>query len=317
MTAPPTIPARPDRVQRLRARHRMVRALRGFFDERDFTEVETPALVASPGTDVHLDAFTVRVGRKQRFLHTSPEFAMKRLVAEGMGSIYQLGKAFRVDERGQIHNPEFTLLEWYSLDFDLPGLMSQTEALVTSVAETVCGSTTVRRPNGLDLNLSAPWPRLSVAEAFERYAGVRVEDVLHDENLFFELLINRVEPALDCKRPTILHSYPASMAALARLNQDNPKVADRFEVYLGGVELCNGFAELTDATEQRQRFERDTQARAQLNKPPYPIDERFLSALKSGLPACAGNALGVDRLAMLLLGQEDIASVMSFTIDDC
>lgn len=305
------------RLQRLKARHRLLRALRGFFDQAGFTEVETPAIVTSPGLDVHLDAFAVTVRRERKFLHTSPEYAMKRLLSEGLGSIYQMGKVFRRDECGHIHNPEFTLLEWYGVGLSMDGLVAQTEALVAHAARCLSGGTRVHSGQGnYTVDLTPPWPRLSVREAFQRYAEIGMDEVLPDEERFFELLVDRIEPQLPKDRPTVLHSYPASMASLACLDPDDPSVARRFEVYVDGVELCNGFEELTDAGEQRARFQRDLRERTALGKDPYPVDERFLNALERGLPPCAGNAVGVDRLAMVLLGAPDIASVMAFVTDD-
>lgn len=304
------------RIQRLRARHRMMRALRAFFDARGFTEITTPSLVCSPGLDVHVDALAVQVGKATRYLHTSPEYAMKRLLSEGSGPIYQVCKAFRRDERGLLHDIEFSMLEWYSPGLDMNGLIAQTEALVAFAAQAINDSAIISAQE-VAIDLTPPWPRLSVREAFLQYASVAVEDVLPNEELFFRLLIDKVEPALPQDRPTVLHSYPASMASLARLSQADRTVADRFEVYIRGVELCNGFAELTDPVEQRARLQADQAARERLGKEVYPMDERFLAALEQGLPACAGNALGLDRLAMLLLGASSIDDVMTFTSDDC
>ena len=196
-------------------------------------------------------------------------------------------------------------------------VIDQTEALVASAAQAINGSAVISAIDGNAIDLTPPWPRLSVREAFLQHANVAVEDVLPNEDLFFRLLIDKVEPALSHYRPTVLHSYPASMASLARLSQGDPTVAERFEVYIRGVELCNGFAELTDPVEQRTRLQKDQESRRELGKEVYPMDERFLAALEQGLPACAGNALGLDRLVMLLLGATCIDEVMTFTSDDC
>lgn len=303
-------------IARLRSRQQILRAIRSHFDAAGYLEVETPQLVSSPGLDLHLDAFSVETGRTTaRYLHTSPEYAMKRLVAAGLPRIYQLCKVFRRDECGALHSPEFSMLEWYRRDLDLDGLIAETETMVAAVCLSTRGSLRLNRAQGLVIDLTPPWPRLAVRDAFLRYAGVTMDDVLPNEERFFRLLVDRIEPALNPARPTVLYGYPASMASLARLSPDDPSIADRFEAYVGGVELCNGFAELTDPVEQRRRLETERDQRRALGKAAYPLDERFLGALEAGLPACAGNALGVDRLAMLLTDAATIAEVMTFTSD--
>jgi lysyl-tRNA synthetase class 2 len=302
----------PARRERLRTRHAVLRAIRQFFDARDYLEVDTPARVPSPGLDVHLDAFEVPGGAGPRFLHTSPEYQMKRLVAGGLPRVYQLGKAFRRDEVGHLHQPEFCMLEWYRAGASYADLMAETEQLVASVALGVLGAT--RLPSGLELG--APWRRLTVRDAFRELAGVEADSLLDDEERFFRVLVDQVEPRLGFERPTLLCDYPLSMASLARPSAADPSVAERFEAYLNGVELCNGFGELTDAREQRRRLLADQARRRELGKPVYPIDERFLAALEQGLPSCAGNALGVDRLVMLLTGATHIRDVICFADDE-
>ena len=299
----------------MRRRQRVLQAIRRFFDTDGYLEVETPLLVTSPGLDPHLDAFAVTCGRHMRYLHTSPEYAMKRLVAEGFPAVYQICKAFRQDECGHLHNPEFTLLEWYRSGNDLAGLITDTEHLVAQVCHGVRSNLQLRRPDGTVVDLTPPWPRMTVRDAFRHFTDTSMEEALVDEERFFRALVDEIEPALDRSRPTVLYAYPASMASLARLSSDDPTVADRFEVYVDGVELCNGFAELTDPHEQRHRFQAEQQQRRDAGKPVYPIDEKFLSSLEHGLPACAGNALGVDRLVMLLSDAASIAEIMSFTSD--
>jgi lysyl-tRNA synthetase class 2 len=301
-------------VSSLEQRAFVMRAIRSFFAAREFTEVETPALVPSPGLELHLTALEVSGAGAPRFLHTSPEYHMKRLLAAGMSRIYQLCKVYRGDEQGALHEPEFTLLEWYRTHASFEHMMRDTEQLVAHAAQELLGTTRIRGRSG-EIDLSPPWERLTVREAFERHASVRVEDLLPDEEKFYLTLIERVEPALGRGKPTFLTHYPASMASLARLSAADPSVAERFEAYVDGVELCNGFSELTDASEQRQRLENDRDARLQLGKPPYPMDERFLAALEHGLPPSGGNALGVDRLVMLLLGATNIAEVVAFSAD--
>jgi len=303
-----------DRLHTLRARHRVLQAVRSFFDGRGFTEVETPAMVPSPGLDVHLDAFAVGGGTQERYLHTSPEYQMKRLVAEGLEPIYQLCKAFRRDERGDHHNPEFTILEWYRRGTGCAQLMDDTEALLRHVAEAIHGAPRLPGVRGEGVDLTAPFERLTVRDAFRRHAGVEVDDVLPDEERFFRLLVERVEPELGRGRPTFLYRYPASMASLARLCDDDPTVAERMEAYVDGLELCNGFGELTDGAQQRQRLLHDQQRRRELQRPVYPLDEAFLSSVDA-LPDCVGNAVGVDRLVMLALGRPHIDDVLSFSAD--
>lgn len=309
----------------LATRAQALRALRAHFDAAGFLEVETPAMVPSPGLDLHLDAFEVQAPEAARYLHTSPEYQMKRLLSAGFSRIYQVCKAFRQGERGHLHNPEFTMVEWYRVGSDMEGAMSDTEELVAAVTTALHGSarlpghpptTGVTGGVGSGIDVTPPWPRLRVSEAFERYAGVSLGSVLPDEDRFYRLLIERIEPQLGRQRPTFLTHYPASMASLARISEDDPRYADRFEAYLDGVELANGFAELTDATEQRARLLADQQSRKAAGKPVYPIDERFLAALAEGLPPCAGTALGFDRLVMLLTGAHSIDQVLSFTVDE-
>lgn len=291
----------------------MVRALRAYFDERDFIEVETATVVSSPGQELHLEALEVLGADGKRWLHTSPEYQMKRLLAEGLPRIYQLCKAYRRGEKGQFHEPEFSMLEWYRRDSGSEDMMRDTEALVASAALAVVGDTRVPGVEG-PVDLQAPWERLTVAQAFERHARCSLEAVVQDEDAYYRTLIEEVEPRLGRGRPTFLTHYPASMASLARLRPEDPSLADRFEAYVDGVELCNGFGELTDSVEQRKRFEAERDARRRLGKPLYPIDERLLTALDS-LPPSGGNALGVDRLLMLIVGAKTIHEVMAFATD--
>jgi len=286
----------------------IVREIRRFFESRGSVEVETPSMVPSPGLELHLEAFEVIGADAPRWLITSPEYQMKRLLAGGMERIHQICRSFRRDERGALHEPEFTMLEWYQTFAGSDEIMRDTEELVAHVARTVTGGTRIPG-RGRPVDVAPPWPRVSVAEAFERHAGVAAEDLLHDERAFFQVLVDRVEPQLGVDQPVFLTEWPAQMASLSRLLPDRPDVADRMEAYVDGVELCNGFGELVDAVEQRQRLLVDQRKRQNAGKPVYPIDERFLDALTEGLPPCGGNALGVDRLAMLILGVTDIADL--------
>lgn len=286
----------------LRLRAAAMRSIRSFFAERGFIEVDTPALVPSPGLDVHLSAFEVREpsGRLAGWLTTSPEYQMKRLLCGGAERIFQLCRSYRADELGDHHEREFTMLEWYRTEATSDDVIRDTEALVARVADALASP--------LAAALGSPWERITVEEAFVRHAGGTVDP--SDETRFFQTWAERVQPRLGLERPVFVVDWPASMASLAKLNDDG--TADRFEAFFGGVELCNGFGELTDPEEQRERFERDRARRSEAGLPIYPIDERFLRALERGMPPSSGNALGVDRLLMILSGADSIQDVMPF-----
>ena len=312
------------RLGNLRQRASLLRAIRSFFDQHDFLEIEAPILVPSPGLELHLDAFAVS---PTRYLITSPEYQMKRLLAGGLPRIFSLGKVFRRGELGPHHNPEFTMLEWYRAGAGWQAIADDVEALVWSLGQAVgyCG-----------LDLQPPWERLSVADAVQRYANVRVDgdesaEALAEkaraaghrtpasnqrwDDVFFQLFLDAVEPHLGRERPTILFDWPRPLAALAREKPGDPRVVERFEAYAAGLELCNAFGELVDPIEQRRRLEADLAERRRRGLPEYPIDEAFLSAL-ADMPPSAGVALGVDRLAMLLLSASDIRDVLPFKDDE-
>jgi lysyl-tRNA synthetase class 2 len=295
----------------LRARHEALACIRRHFAARDFVEVSTPVRVVTPGLDANVDAIRASGG----WLRTSPEFHMKRLLTGGLPRIYQLGACFRANERGALHEPEFTMLEWYRAFASEREVMADTEALVQSVVQALTGGAVIRRA-GTRVDVTPPFSRLSVQAAFRRYA--QVADALqlceHDEARYFELFVTRVEPALARRtRPVFLTHYPLRHAALARQSASHPGTAERFELYLGGVELCNGFSELTDAREQLGRFQWERALRRREGRPVYALDRRFLSALEEGMPPAAGNALGVERLLMLALGADEIEQVMAFS----
>lgn len=298
----------------LASRAECIRAVRVFFERRRFLEVDTPSLVPSPGLDLHLDAFETSNG--SAYLSTSPEYQMKRLLAGGVPRCFQLARCFRRGESGRRHNPEFLMLEWYRAFAGVDEIMADTEDLVRHVAQALTEGAPLIA-NGIRIDLNEDFERLPVGEAFHRYAGVKSDDAIamasNDEDRFFRTLVDEVEPRMAAEpRPIFLIEYPAPFASLARLKPDDPRVAERFELYMGGVELCNGFGELTDVREQRERLLRDQTARARSQKPVYPLDERFLAALEEGMPPSAGNALGIDRLLALCLGAEDIAAVQAF-----
>jgi lysyl-tRNA synthetase class 2 len=302
----------------LRARGQALRAIRDHFERRGFLEVDTPSMVPCPGLDLHLDAFGVEgaPSGKPLWLITSPEYQMKRLLAGGVPRLFQLARCFRRGEIGSRHNPEFLMLEWYRAFAPMDSVVADTEEIVRSVVTLLAGTSEIE-VEGVRVDLSGPFERISVGEAFARHAGVPSDEAIamatDDEDRFFRLLVDAVEPALArAGRPVFLVDYPAPFASLARLKSSDPRVAERFELYVGSLEVCNGFGELTDPTEQRARFVRDQEHRARSDRAVYPLDERFLSALEEGMPPAAGNALGVDRLVALGLGARSIGDVTAF-----
>lgn len=313
----------------LAARARLMAALREFFAARDFVEVETPLLVRAPGLEVQLAAVAAGDG----WLITSPEYQMKRLLAGGLERIYQVCRCFRGGEEGPHHQGEFTMLEWYRAWDELEAVIDDTQALVAHVAQAVNGRPEVR-VGERRFRVDGPWLRLTVAEAMAEFAqvvvrgdetvveladrvraaGIDVRGARHWDDVFFTAFVERVEPALAAlDRPVLLLDWPAPLGALARRQHANPLVVERFEAYVGGIELANAFGELTDPVEQRARFDDDLALRRDRGLPEYPVDERLLAALAEGLPPSAGIALGVDRLAMLVLGAATIGDVMAFT----
>jgi elongation factor P--(R)-beta-lysine ligase len=296
-------------VKRLAERAQALASARAFFAGRGYLEVETPVLVPSPGLEVHLDAFEVGT----RYLSTSPEYQMKRLLADGHERIYQISRAFRAGEIGERHNPEFTILEFYRTG-DVSAILRDTEQLVARIT----GGTIVL--DGRAIDVRPPFRRMPLVEAFARWAETTEDETLRlareDEDTFFRKLAFEVEPGLaTLDHAVFIVDYPASQASLARTKPGDARFAERFELYVGGVELCNGFGELVDAAIQRQRLMHDRATRARIGKPLYPIDERFLAAL-AHVPPCAGNAIGFDRLVALGCGTRSIAEVMAFTDAD-
>ena len=287
---------------RLEQRARIVQTVRSFFVERDYLEVETPHRVPGNAPEAHIDAVT----SDGWFLHTSPELCMKRLLAAGYPRLFQICRCWRADEWGARHLPEFAMLEWYAAGCDYHQLMAECETLLTALV-----------PDGrLDyqgrtIDLSPPWERLTVAEAFERYASLSLTEALATGR-FDEIIALEIEPRLGLQRPTFLIEYPTELAALARRHPHRPHVAERFELYIAGLELANAFSELTDPVEQRRRFAIEEAARQAAGKPPYPSPEPFLREL-AAMPEAAGIALGLDRLVMLLTGADTIDEVVAFT----
>jgi lysyl-tRNA synthetase class 2 len=328
MPQPPWSPdALAARLPFLRRRARLTQAVRAFFAARGYTEVETPYAVPTPGEEVHLLPFrTESVSpageRRPLWLHTSPEFAMKKLLAGGAGPIFQLARVWRNGEGGALHACEFTMLEWYRPGAGMADLIAETLALLRAVLPPAV------RWRGVETALDG-CEVLSVAEAFRRYvgadvlasaddaaalahaAGARLRDGESWEDLFFRLLLERIEPRIGRAHPTFLTHWPAAQAALARRDPADPRVAERFELFVCGIELANAFVELTDADEQRARFLADRVRRHALRgAADWPLDEDFLAALAHGLPPCAGIALGFDRLAMIASGADRIEQVL-------
>jgi elongation factor P--(R)-beta-lysine ligase len=365
---------RPDRLaarlDNLAARGRILGAVRQFFADNGFIEVQTPALQISPGLEPHLQAFRTELhdprdgGVRPRYLHTSPEFAMKKLLAGGMANgldrIWQLAPVFRDGERGATHHPEFAMLEWYRAGATYEDLMNDCEALLRraqAAASLPAPTPTLPRGHGggsapqargggrheagltwhgKTADPSPPFERLSVAEAFAKHAGIDILATAPDperpdlallaaaaerigvaphpsddwESLYFRIFLELIEPHLGIGAPTILYDYPASMAALSRRRPGDRRLAERFELYVCGLELANAFQELTDPEEQRTRFLADQARKQALYGETYPIDEDFLAALEHGLPDCAGIALGFDRLVMLCTGAKHIEDVL-------
>lgn len=311
-------------TESLRARARLIADIRTFFAERHVLEVETPVLSHSTVTNPHIGSIPALFKafgaseEKTLYLQTSPEYAMKRLLATGLGSIYQMNKAFRQGEIGHIHNPEFTMLEWYRLGFDHHQLMDEMDELLQIILK------------------CSPADRISYTDLFKQHLEIDPHEVnvatlvkcansknislsgaLPDRDVWLDLLWTHcIEPVVGQEKPIFLYDFPASQASLSKVRQENPPVASRFEVYFKGVELANGFHELQDAAEQAKRFNQDLAYRKEHGLAEMPVDQRLLAALENGLPDCAGVALGVDRLIMLALGCKSVSEVMSFTFSE-
>ena len=281
---------------RLEDRARVLRAIRAFFDARGFTEVETPVRIPAPAPEPHIDC----PPSGDWFLRASPELQMKKLLAVGMERIYQIGPCFRAGEKGRRHNPEFTMLEWYRAHADYTHIAADAEELVGEVVRTT-GTTGI-----LPVATSTPFTRITVREAYLRWAGWDPLEAWDQDRFDFDMA-TKIEPNLP-KGPLFLMDYPAPAASLARLKADDPRVAERWELYMDGLELANAFTELTDPVEQRRRFVSARAERRALDEADYPLDEAFLDAL-ARMPPSGGVALGVDRLVMLACGVHDIAEV--------
>lgn len=323
-----TLKNSPQLWQRFFVRENVNRSIRTFFEARGFHEVETPTLIAHPPAESYLDVFETTLFDRNRnstkaYLSTSPEVSLKKLMVAGVGNCFSLTKSFRnMETQGTLHNPEFTILEWYRVGANYLDIMKDCEELLGSIKKTFLYQ-------GHSVDLHAPWERLSVAEAFAKYAQVDFDDFfLHAEKialakgystdnatweeLYNQIFLNEVEPHLGRGKPTILYDFPSVMGALAKRKESDPRFAERFEFYIEGLELGDCYSELTDWKEQHERFEKELLEIKRLGKTSYEYDHDFIDALKVGLPKCSGIAVGVDRLVMLFADVTDIADVLFF-----
>jgi lysyl-tRNA synthetase class 2 len=290
-------------------RAQIIQAVRTFFIEKDYLEIETPFRIPAPAPEAHIDAEV----SGDWFLHTSPELCMKRLMAAGYPRIFQICRCFRQKERGSKHLPEMTLLEWYTTGDNYFNMMEQCEELIRFVAGR-SGSENFLVYQGNPIDLTPPWPRMSVRDAFEKFSSVSMETAMLQDR-FDRVMAFDIEPNLGFGKPMFLYDYPASAASLARLKPENRSVAERFELYISGMELCNAFSELTDPVEQRERFAKAQENRRQSGLQPYPLPEKFLESLQY-MPEASGNALGIDRLVMLFADTPRIDDVVAFTPEE-
>jgi lysyl-tRNA synthetase class 2 len=314
-------------------REKVIKAVRAYFEREKFHEIETPLLIAHPPAESYLDVFETTLLNRQRkstkaYLSTSPEIPLKKLMVAGLGNCYSLTHAFRnMETQGNRHNPEFTILEWYRVNADYFDIMKDCEALLLALA----GSDSIIY-QGRKINLSPPWERLTVAEAFDKYADVNFDEFFDMENakkivtkkgykveahssweqLYNQIFLNEVEPNFGKIKPTIVYEFPGELAALAKKKDSDPRVAERFEFYIAGLELGDAYSELTDPVEQEERFKKEIVELKRLGKTTYDYDHDFIEALIVGLPKCSGIAVGVDRLVMLLSDTTDIADTLFF-----
>lgn len=310
-------------IASLKQRAQIIASVRQFFSQRDVWEADTPALSQATVTDIHLHTFSTQfvgpgfANGQTLYCMTSPEFHMKRLLAAGSGCIYQINKAFRNEESGRFHNPEFTMLEWYRVGFDHHALMDEMSELLQRILPiTECDKTTYQQAFIAQLSLCPL--ESNIEQLQQKVAELGMADLAHsesDRDTLLQILFSvGVEPNIGQQVPVMVYDFPASQAALAKINDSDPRVADRFEVYFKGVELANGFHELQNADEQLRRFEQDNQKRQSMGLPQQPIDHHLIAALQAGLPHCAGVALGVDRLVMLATQATHIDEVLAFPV---
>ncbi len=305
-------------LSRLKQRAGLLEKIREYFARQDVIEVSTPVLSYAGNTDPSIGSFKT-ASSKPLYLHTSPEFFMKRLLAEGCGSIYQICNVYREGEVGRFHNPEFSMLEWYRVDYDYQQLMDDVAALITEVSD--------QSPEVVKISYQQAFESLGInphsategqLAALTEKQGISLQGMgrMSRDDWLNLLMSHVIEPKFVKEKLTFVFDYPASQASLAKVRKDRYPVAERFELYWGGVELANGFTELQDADEQRWRFNHDNQRRSKSGQEEVPVDEKFLEALGKGLPACSGVALGLDRLLMVLTGGASIAEVMNFPLSE-
>lgn len=316
-------------IEIAKQRSQIIQQIRNFFNKNNFTEVETPIMVKIPGMEPHLTPFeTTFTNGKKLYLNTSPELQMKKLLGAGFGNIYQLTKVFRNGETGgPLHNPEFTMLEWYRENADYKNLMEDCENLVSEVSRIFLEKNPKNK-----IDFKKPWPKKSINELFIEHCKIDLlknktfeklqtiaKNLNYDINgchtwddLFFKIFLNEIEPKLPKNKPIFVYDYPASQAALAKIKSGEPFFAERFELYINGIEIANAFSELIDAKEQRERLKSEQKLRKKLKKTVFDIDEEFLTGLESIKLPCAGIALGVDRLIMTFLGKKNIDEVLFF-----
>jgi len=302
----------PELLEKYLVRERVIDTIRKFFKDQKFHEVQTPVLVPIPSIEPNLEVFktelkTSKGVKRNGYLIMSPEFSIKKLLAAGIGNCFEITKCFRNEEEvSSLHNPEFTMLEWYRINADYTDVMRDFEHLFLEII----GKDKFTY-QGQEYDLSLPWPRISVADAFKKFAGLDVTAVTDED--FYKTFFNEIEPALlKSHKPYFIYDYPISQASLSRPKKEDPRFAERFEVFLAGLELGNCFSELTDAKEQKKRFESDLAERLKMGKTKYPIDEDLITALSSGLPPVSGIAVGVDRLIMLAADAESISDTLFF-----
>ncbi len=285
-------------------------AIRHYFTQKNYLEVETPNRIPAPAPEANIEPEPSGLW----FLQTSPELCMKRLLAAGFERIFQICKCYRKDERGRLHLPEMTMLEWYTAGHDYLDMMLQCEDLISTVAQSIDHGKGIQY-QGRWIDFTKPWDRMTVDQAFEKFAPESLDTAVRNGH-FDEIIGCDIAPNLGCVKPVFLYDYPAALGSLARLKPGDKNVAERFELYIAGIEICNAFSELTDQDEQRRRFETEMRRRRASGKTPYPLPETFLQALDE-MPESAGNALGIDRLIMLFADTAEIDAVVAFIPEAC
>jgi len=290
----------------LTKRAEIIQAIRQYFWKNGFLEVETPIRVATPAMEDYIEAEP----SGEFYLRTSPELHMKRLLSEKFNKIFQIGSCFRMDEKGTRHRPEFTMLEWYRTNSDYKQILDDTIKLIQEIAQQTLNTQQITYQD-YNITLNQPWQTITVKDAFAKYANCTLKHAINND-IFEETLVEQVEPNLGFSTPTILIDYPATIAGLAKLDPNNPQIAQRWELYICGLELANAYSELLDPEEQLARFTQCKKLRIRENRPIYPIDQKFITALKTNIPPSGGIALGIDRLIMILLNITNIIDTMTF-----